>query len=374
MEMQMKIPRLLGQRKGVTAVMVAIMIVMLLGFAALAIDLGYGMVTRNELQNAADAAALAGARELGLMYENGSAISLAPIIDVARDTVEQNLGSAFILNDSDVELGEWVSGSLDTTSSDPDAVRVTVSMDAMTNGPITTFFAGVIGVNSMAVSATATAWLSAPILMPEGEVIFPGAISSIRFNSPFCDANIVFSGNPKDNCAGWHTFTDNFYNPADPNSNKLRCIINTFNNDCASSDNLVNCANGLDSAGCLTTPEIRVGETQFEFTNGGVASAFSNLLELFDEMKGKNDGFVDKDNDPETWTTVIPVYDEPGTVCSAPNGARTIVGFATVTITGVRTSPDKEVDVTILCDQALAVPGGLPPGTGTIASIPGLVQ
>ena len=42
----------------------AIGLLSLLGFAALAIDVGYLFVVRNELQNAADAAALAGAGHL----------------------------------------------------------------------------------------------------------------------------------------------------------------------------------------------------------------------------------------------------------------------------------------------------------------------
>ena len=46
--------------KGVTLVYVAILLVVFLGIAALAIDIGYHRVVRNQLQNAADAAALAG--------------------------------------------------------------------------------------------------------------------------------------------------------------------------------------------------------------------------------------------------------------------------------------------------------------------------
>ncbi len=42
----------------------------LIGFAALAIDVGYYMVTRNELQNIADGAALAACSELGEIYRN----------------------------------------------------------------------------------------------------------------------------------------------------------------------------------------------------------------------------------------------------------------------------------------------------------------
>jgi len=62
------------ERKGAVAVIVAIVLAMLIGFVALAVDVGYVMVTRNELQDVADAAALAGARTLGRLYEcNGNA-------------------------------------------------------------------------------------------------------------------------------------------------------------------------------------------------------------------------------------------------------------------------------------------------------------
>ena len=44
--------------------MVAVMLVVLLGMTAFAIDIGHLMVVRNELRNAADAGALAGARKL----------------------------------------------------------------------------------------------------------------------------------------------------------------------------------------------------------------------------------------------------------------------------------------------------------------------
>ena len=58
------------KQKGATAVTIAFLLIVLVGFAALSIDVGYLMVTRNELQNVADAAALAAARKLGNYYEN----------------------------------------------------------------------------------------------------------------------------------------------------------------------------------------------------------------------------------------------------------------------------------------------------------------
>ena len=51
--------------KGATAITVAVSLVMLLSFGALTVDIGHSLVARNELQNVADAAALAGARSLG---------------------------------------------------------------------------------------------------------------------------------------------------------------------------------------------------------------------------------------------------------------------------------------------------------------------
>ena len=59
-------------QKGVVAPMVAVFLTVLIGFTALAIDIGYYMVTRNELQNIADGAALAACGELGAIYQNMS--------------------------------------------------------------------------------------------------------------------------------------------------------------------------------------------------------------------------------------------------------------------------------------------------------------
>ena len=60
----------LTNEKGVTIVLVAILMVVLVMFVAIAVDLGHLYVARNELQNAADAGALAGAR---MLYIDGNA-------------------------------------------------------------------------------------------------------------------------------------------------------------------------------------------------------------------------------------------------------------------------------------------------------------
>ena len=58
------IRRLATEERGVTIVLVAFMLLVLLGMAAMAVDVGELLWTRRALQNAVDAAALAGVREL----------------------------------------------------------------------------------------------------------------------------------------------------------------------------------------------------------------------------------------------------------------------------------------------------------------------
>ena len=56
--------RIFKQERGAVLVLVGVLMFVLIGFAALAIDLGHLYVVRNELQNAADSGALAGAHNL----------------------------------------------------------------------------------------------------------------------------------------------------------------------------------------------------------------------------------------------------------------------------------------------------------------------
>ena len=58
-------------QSGITVVLVALTMAVLIGFAALAVDIGYTLTTKNELQNVADAAALAATRQLGAIYQGG---------------------------------------------------------------------------------------------------------------------------------------------------------------------------------------------------------------------------------------------------------------------------------------------------------------
>jgi len=54
----------LTDQRGVTAIVIALVMVLFVGVAALALDIGHLYLVKNELQNAADAGCLAGARFL----------------------------------------------------------------------------------------------------------------------------------------------------------------------------------------------------------------------------------------------------------------------------------------------------------------------
>src|ERR1051326_7060114 len=159
--------------RGAVAVTVAIMLVVLLSFGALALDISNAMIARNELQNAADAAALAGARQLGVIYQAlppgtpyttytysspGSvetAVTAAALANQARQV-------AISINAADIVIGVWNVGPRTLTPGNVGAtgVQVTARRDAGANGPVATWLAGIMGISSMNVTATATAALA----------------------------------------------------------------------------------------------------------------------------------------------------------------------------------------------------------------------
>ncbi len=63
----------LSDERGATAIIIGLLMVVFIGVAAVAIDVGYAMATRNELQNIADGSALAATGSF-----NGRMISVLP--------------------------------------------------------------------------------------------------------------------------------------------------------------------------------------------------------------------------------------------------------------------------------------------------------
>ncbi len=171
-------------------VMMALGLVAFLGLASLAIDMGHLYVTRNELQNVADAAALAGARQL-IDNSSGTAVVDSAAAQTAAMSVAQTQaqlsGLATLPNGSRTDLtiafGNWNiyagSGSAWTATdgsagSNSNAVQVTIQRATGTAyGPVTNFLAGILGIPTSQVSATATAYLGFANATLPGGVTLP---------------------------------------------------------------------------------------------------------------------------------------------------------------------------------------------------------
>ncbi len=355
-----------GQR-GAVAIMVALLLFSLIGIAALAVDVGHLMIARNELQNIADSAALAATRKLGVNYANLSYTEQqtyqcdpGEIISVVRDVASKNqvAGGSINILDSDVTIGTWDSKrkKLTPTNDHPDAVRVAARKGG--DIPVTTFFARIFGIPSVPViDIDATAALIPGSVISPGNLLLPIGISEHVFDYPDIHGKEIdmFPLHSENSYIGAHTYDEN-----PPKT-----------------DTLIEILTGLKN-GTYKSPEVKAGETIFQFFEDGVSGARLEMIELFKIMRGKNEEPFDGDKDPDTWTMSVVVYDddEPN---QHPVGQRTIVGFSTITITGVNMSGGgSEVGLKgiIKCDMIKdqTERGGSTATIGSKSSLPGLVE
>jgi Flp pilus assembly protein TadG len=135
---------------GQAIVLLVVVLVALLGMTGLVIDFGNWMVNKREVQNAADAAALAGAARVpgGTVAETTAAQSEAASNDKPGDSVTVTPSSYLSSNDS---------------------VTVTVTRD------VGTWFTGIFGINSVKVSATARATIESYTQM-NGQNVMPWGV------------------------------------------------------------------------------------------------------------------------------------------------------------------------------------------------------
>lgn len=409
----------LKNNRGVTAVISAIMIFSLIGFAALAIDIGHLYATRNELQNVADAAALAGAGYLGSVYKDLSfaeqeskTFTKEEIAAAVKTIALQNkaAGLNISINDDDITIGKWNPDTKEIspeTLTAPDAVEVIARRDDTANSPITTFFSKIFSINTMNVIADATAALTGPSTIAEGELNVPFALSQVKFTIDDCPKKIIFQ--PENACAGWHDFLDddnvfsNGTNPTDMTETMLGLIRDhTCDEDYCSGlwngDEWLtkNFSEMNKFPSPETTPEVSSGD-YFEFNNGPLGTLFNgnyldpdtyagNLGDIVDGKKRKDPApfqtlfdyfrYRDGDGNDDIWTATIPIYKEEGTSCLIiPNANIEIVGFAAIEIYEVQPPPAKSLKVDVKCELSVIEGrgGGLTFG-GLKGSIPNLVE
>jgi Flp pilus assembly protein TadG len=153
---------------GTVAIITAILMVVLLGFLALAVDVGHLATVKNELQNAADAAALAGAR--ALVFKEGAMVQkITPVpdppycaqaINWAQNTINQSDAKNLTISSVQTGVWDWPNNTFTPSvicQAGVNAVHVVVQRDAASNWPVATWFARIFGVDTVNASAQATA-------------------------------------------------------------------------------------------------------------------------------------------------------------------------------------------------------------------------
>jgi len=141
------LPGLPGDERGGVVPIVAVFLAVMFGFAALVIDLGWLFVVRGELQNAADAGALAGVVEL---VNNG-------------EDFAQTMAVAFATEDGQFRLNRTApeADAVDVIVLGPETLRVQIRRSAGTAaGPVLTVFARIWGRESMGAAAVAVSTLN----------------------------------------------------------------------------------------------------------------------------------------------------------------------------------------------------------------------
>lgn len=140
-------------RHGLSAVYTILIMLVLIGFLSLAVDLGRAQLAKSQLQAAADAAAMYGARGLTDSTYSSKAIAAA-----GQNYVD---GSTLTLLAGDVSSITWSNGAIVAGNPSPNAIRVIARRANSRSTGIPLTFGAVIGRGTLDLSATSIAQYTA---------------------------------------------------------------------------------------------------------------------------------------------------------------------------------------------------------------------
>jgi len=185
-----------SHRQGAVAPLTAILIVFILGMVAFAVDMGYIVQTKEELESAADSAAMAGAGKL-MDYEvqyyfSANQPALAATASNSATSEAQKFGQKnkgggvnLVVNTNDISVGYLASppwqNSFQSTPANtmPNCVQVTTRRDGtVSTGSLALFFAPVLGISNMDLQAkaTATSWGGSQAIGFKGQTNGPNSL------------------------------------------------------------------------------------------------------------------------------------------------------------------------------------------------------
>jgi Flp pilus assembly protein TadG len=299
---------------GAVAVYIAVALVVLIGGAALALDIAHMVSVKRELTKAAEAGALSGAR--GLWPQDLSTAATrdpdcANATNVARTTTTKNRVESVNLTSDEVsvEVGRWDYAAKIFTpgiNANANGVRVTAS-----RANVQTILAQIWGQGPRNMTASAVAIMDFATAIGSG--CLPIAVNQDYAQNPHVTVYIGFNPDPEDN-GGW------FAVPPDPSSARtFRDYIN--NDDC---------------------PPLNIGDT-IDLQNG---CDTSDLEVLANELATHPDG----------WIVFLPVVDTPKF-----DHSDQIDAFVPVKITEIKKTGDPKYvkgEVLTMAEASSALPGG----------------
>lgn len=151
--LRQRVGALLGNEEGAIAIWLSIGLTGLLGFAALAVDVGSFHLSKNQLQIAADTAA----RGAVSLLPDETAARAAAVNYAAMNLPPAQHGTA--LQSNDVLIGNWDAdaGTFTDGASPLNAVQVVVRRTAANGNPVGAMFGQVLNIDSVDVISSATA-------------------------------------------------------------------------------------------------------------------------------------------------------------------------------------------------------------------------
>jgi hypothetical protein len=185
-----------GQRGAIT-IWFALILLVLMGFAALAVDLARMNLVKVELQNAADASALAGAASLIDPEGTAEDYLWSDAETKAQDFAKDNYANGELIAANQVQTASGYWNLNDSTFREHSSGGAPIegevpAVQAIVNvAQLNFFFAPLLGVAPKDIQATAVAIVSPP---EGGTGLFPFAIGQDVYNN-FWDSN---TGKPKD--------------------------------------------------------------------------------------------------------------------------------------------------------------------------------
>jgi len=334
-----------GNERGATVVMVAVLMVVLLGFAAFAIDIGHIVLAKNQLQNAADAGALAGALELynpdGSINVNANQLAFDAATANAADATAVEVRWNGDNSTSEVQRGHWSFGltpnlprgftpnaslvpvdleglsaaDLDANPNFINAVRVVARRQAT---PVFATFAQLFGHTGFTVHSQAVAYIGFADSFGPNELDQPIAI---------CQRSIV------DETGRYNCNTGRMINSgADPGTSNTGGWTSFYQGDGACSGTSASEMNGLVCSD--GNPDSLTGGLPMSTTGGELQSVFNQFRSCW---QGNSHGGT------EPWTMTLPVVD-----CTGNNvgNCPTLVGAVTVNLLWMTAAgtPDPETD------------------------------